>query len=65
MEQVKLSAQIQQDIEKKTKQFVEKYEDTRKFLDDMITDLKQKNQIKKLLIKGLKDEARVTNANDD
>lgn len=65
MEQVKLSAQTQQYIEKTTKQFEEKYNDTRKYLDDMISDLKQNNKIKRSLIEDLKDEARATKANDD
>lgn len=65
MEQVKLSAQIQQVVEKTTKKFEKKYSDTRKDLDDMITRLKQNNKINRMLIKALKDEARATEANDD
>lgn len=65
MEQVKLSAQIQQVIEKTTKKFEKKYNETRKYLDDMVTELKQNNKIKRKLIEDLKDEARATEANDD
>lgn len=65
MEQVKLSAQIQQVIEKTTNKFEKKYNETRKYLDDMITGLKQNNKIKRKLIEDLKDEARATEANDD
>lgn len=65
MEQVKLSAQTQQYIEKTTTKFEKKYEDTKKYLDDMISDLKQNNKIKRSLIEDLKDEARATKANDD
>lgn len=65
MEQVKLSAQTQQYIEKTTKKIEKKYEDTKKYLDDMISDLKQNNKIKRSLIEDLKDEARATKANDD
>lgn len=65
MEQVKLSAQIQQVVEKTTNKFEKKYSDTRKDLDDMITRLKQNNKINRMLIKALKDEARATEANDD